>query len=41
MPALLKHTVMKKINIELVMEYAIIFITMAGLAAIKVFVVRG
>jgi hypothetical protein len=38
MPAFFKHTTMKKINMELVIEYAIIFAVLVVLAAIKVFV---
>jgi hypothetical protein len=41
MPAGLKYTIMKKINMQLVIEYAIIFAVLVVLAAIKVFAANG
>jgi hypothetical protein len=38
MPAFLKYAIMKKINMQLVIEYAIIFAMLVVLAAIKVFI---
>jgi hypothetical protein len=36
-PAFLNYTIMKKIDMQLVIEYAIVFIMLVILAAIKVF----
>lgn len=41
MSAFLKHTIMKKIDMQLVIEYAIIFAVLVVLAAIKVFTAKG
>lgn len=37
----LKYTIMKKIDMQLVLEYAIIFAVLVILAAIKVFAANG
>lgn len=41
MPAFYKNTIMKKIDMQLVIEYAIIFVVLVVLAALKVFAANG